>query len=261
MKGVIIGWCVFAGVIAFAETTTAANCERIVLTGHPDYPPIIWTEGKTLDGLPTRIFQKLGQESNLQVQVVNPGSWKNALAAAKSGEADAIAGVIATEDRRRWLELISPAYLENTISVIVPRARSFKFSSREDLIGRKGVVTRGESFGDDLDRFVNERLKVIRTEGSSQAFDTLLAGKADFLIGGTYPALGAAFSKGVGEEMLVLKPALVTSDVFLAFSKESPCRGLAGKFGKRIAEMKSSGEIGHMQQQAMRDWIARRKDK
>jgi len=52
-------------------------------------------------------------------EVPNLGSWEAALEAVKAGKADAIAGIFVTEERKTWAELITPAYLDNSISVIV----------------------------------------------------------------------------------------------------------------------------------------------
>jgi len=249
---------VLVGMLALAGITTAA-CDRIVVTGHPNYPPIIWTSGDTLDGLPTRVFQKLGLESRVKVEVINSGSWEAALEAVRSGNADAIAGMYATEERKAWAELITPSYLDNRISVIVARARPIKFSGRRDLVDKKGVANSAESFGDDLDAFVSQRLTVSRVEGTEKALDALLAGKADYVISGTYPAISTALAKGIRERIIILEPPLVNSPTFLAFSKKSPCRSLAAAFGMRIEQMKASGELRHMEQQAIRDWDAWRK--
>lgn len=258
LKNSILCGAVFAGILAFGELAAAA-CDRMVVAGHPDYPPILWTEGGTLDGLPARIFQKLGLESRVKVEVPNLGSWEAALEAVKAGKADAIAGIYVTEERKRWAELITPAYLDNSISVIVARARPIEFSGREDLVGKEGIAIKGESFGDDVDVFVQEKLTVTRTDGTGSAFDALLAGKADYVISGTYPAISTALARGIRDRIIILEPPLVTKPVFLAFSKKSPCRSLAIEFGKRIEQMRASGEIRFMEQQAIRDWDAWRK--
>ena len=260
MRGAKAGFfrAALAAALAWAQLAAAA-CDRIIVTGHPNYPPIIWTAGTTLDGLPTRVFQKLGQEAGAKVEVINAGSWEAALEAVKTGSVDAIAGMYATEERRAWAELITPSYLDNRISAIVARARPIKFSGRKDLIGKRGIANSGESFGDDLDAFVRQKLTVSRVEGTGSALDALLAGKADYVLSGTYPAISTALAKGIRERIIILEPPLVNSPTFLAFSKKSPCRSLAAAFGKRIERMKASGELRHMEQQAIRDWDAWRK--
>jgi polar amino acid transport system substrate-binding protein len=244
----------------FLREAGAQECDTIVLTGHPNYPPIIWTQSNALDGLPVRIFQKLGRDSGTKVDVLHPGSWAEALEAVRTGRADAVAGVALTEDRKRWLEIVSPPYLDNSISVVVARARPFSFARREDLVGKKGAANKAESFGDELDRFVAEQLSVTRTDGAPNAIDALLAGKVDYVIAGTYPAIGIALAKGARDQITILQPPLITSPTFLAFSKKSPCRKLAQAFGKSIEKMRASGEIRHMEQKAISDWYALRRN-
>ena len=67
----------------------AENCDRLVATGHPGYPPLVWAEGATLSGVPPRLVQKLSTEAGAKVEIVNLGSWEKALAAVRSGKVDA----------------------------------------------------------------------------------------------------------------------------------------------------------------------------
>ena len=59
----------------------------------------------------------------------------------------------------------------------------------DDLIGKKGVTNKGESYGNDFDAFIKDKLTVERTDGVDAAFKYLLDGKADYLTGGYYSGL------------------------------------------------------------------------
>lgn len=95
------------------------------------------------------------------------------------------------------------------------------------------------------------------TDGLRNAFDALLAGRADYVINGTYPALNVAIEQGIRDRITVLDPPLVKEGVFIAFSKKSPCSGLATKFGKRIDQMIKSGEIASLVEKTIQDWEAK----
>ena len=62
----------------------------------------------------------------------------------------------------------------------------------------------------------------------------LLDGKADYLIAGYYPGLAEAAKEGLKDKIVALNQALLSQEMFVAFSKKSPCRSLAGKFGQAI---------------------------
>jgi polar amino acid transport system substrate-binding protein len=84
----------------------------------------------------------------------------------------------------------------------------------------------------------------------------LASGQADYVINGTYPALKVAIELGIKDKVAVLEPPLITEGAYVAFSKTSPCRHLAGAFGSRIDGMLKSGEIDVFLREAARDWEA-----
>jgi polar amino acid transport system substrate-binding protein len=240
-------------------SASAAECKRIVLTGHPDYPPVLWAEGSTLRGAPILLVQKLAAETGAEVQVINPGTWDMAVTAVRTGKADAIAGIYFNDERTGFLEFVRPAWMQDPVSVIVRHDASFKFSGVADLVGRKGAAGKGESFGNDLDMYIAQNLSVSRTQGLDEALDMLITRRVDYVINGTYPALKVAIERGIKDEVAVLDPPLVTEGAYLAFSKKSPCRHLAATFGKRIEEMQRSGETEALLRAAAEAWETARK--
>lgn len=259
MKRRILQVILAAFVQGAALSGYAAECKRMVVTGHPDYPPVVWSNGSTLDGAPVRLVQKLASELGTQTQVVNPGDWDKAVASLRAGQADAIVGIYFNNERTTFLEFVRPAWMQDPVSVIVAKERPFAFSGLPDLIGRKGLAGKAESFGNDLDRYIAEKLTVTRTDGLAMALDMLVAGQADYVINGTYPAIKLAIERGIKEKVVALEPPLVTEGAYIAFSKKSPCSHLAAVFGRRVEEMQQSGEIEVLLQQATRDWEASRK--
>jgi polar amino acid transport system substrate-binding protein len=53
-----------------------------------------------------------------------------------------------------------------------------------------------------------------------------------------------------------LDQAVVTAEMFVAFSKKSPCRSLAEGFGKGITEMTTDGRFDAMLNDAIKGWDA-----
>jgi polar amino acid transport system substrate-binding protein len=126
--------------------------------------------------------------------------------------------------------------------------------TEDDLIGKKGVTNQGESYGTEFDAFIKDKLDVARTEGIDAAFKELLAGKADYLIAGYYPGVAEAAKAGLKDEIELLDQAVLTAEMFVAFSKKSPCTGLAAKFGQGITEMTTDGSFDAMLTDAGKKW-------
>ena len=52
------------------------------------------------------------------------------------------------------------------------------------------------------------------------------------LIAGYYPGIAEAAKEGLKDKVVALNQALLSQEMFVAFSKKSPCRSLAGNSGK-----------------------------
>jgi polar amino acid transport system substrate-binding protein len=140
------------------------------------------------------------------------------------------------------------------VAIFVPKGKAFPFTGKDDLVGKKGVTNQGESYGNEFDAFMKEKLDVARANGIDAAFKDLLDGKADYLIAGYYPGNAEAAKDGVKDRVEVLDQALLTAEMFVAFSKKSPCTALADKFGQAITEMTTDGSFDKMLDDATKSW-------
>ena len=116
------------------------------------------------------------------------------------------------------------------------------------------MTNEGESYGTEFDAFMKDKLDVARTDGIDDAFKDLLAGKTDYLIAGYYPGLAEAAKAGLKEQVATLDQALLTAEMFVAFSKKSPCRSVAPGFSQGITEMTTDGSFDKMLTDAMTTW-------
>ncbi len=139
------------------------------------------------------------------------------------------------------------------------KGKEFPFKDKTDLIGKKGVTNQGESYGTEFDAFMKDKLEVARAAGIDAAFKDLLAGKADYLIAGYYPGLAEAAKDGIKDKVVPLDQALLSQEMFVAFSKKSPCRSLADKFGEQITVMTTNGSYDEMVAAATKAWDAAQK--
>jgi polar amino acid transport system substrate-binding protein len=182
------------------------------------------------------------------------GNWADAQAAARDGTADMIYGIYYNDERAKYLDYVQPAFIFDDVAIFVAKGKAFPFKGRDDLIGKKGVTNQGESYGTEFDAFMAEKLDVARADGIDEAFKVLLDGKADYLIAGYYPGLAEAAKAGVKDEIEVLDQAVLTAEMFVAFSKKSPCTALAAKFGQAITEMTTDGSFDAMLADAAKKW-------
>jgi polar amino acid transport system substrate-binding protein len=248
--------------VALAFTSTAAfaadDCAKITATGHPEYPVIAYKEGDAIVGVAPTLVEAIAKQLNVPLESKSMGSWADAQGAARDGKADMIFGIYYNDERAKYLDYVQPAFMFDDVAIFVAKGKAFAFKSQDDLIGKKGVTSEGESYGNEFDAFIKDKLDVARTNDIAEAFKVLLSGKADYLVAGYYPGLAEAAKAGVKDEVEVLDQALLTAEMFVAFSKKSPCTALGEKFGQAITEMTTDGRFDAMLTDANAKWDATR---
>lgn len=155
-------------------------CNKLIVTGHPQYPPFARRDGARIVGVAADMVEAIGKELGLPVESTYTGSWADAQAAARDGKVDVIFGIYFNDERARYLDYVKPAFTIDPVAVFVAKGTVFRFSGRQDLVGKKGVTNQGESYGVDFDNYMAQNLTVARTQGIDRAFDMVLKGEADY---------------------------------------------------------------------------------
>ena len=256
----ILGFSLFVALTLAGKAGFAADeCTTLTLTGHPQYPVIAYKDGDTIAGVAPAMVQAIGKEINVPVESKYTGSWEDAQAAARDGKVDIIVGIYQTPERAQYLDYVQPAFIYDEVVIFAAKGKEFKFAGPDDLIGKKGVTNQGESWGTDFDAFIKDKLTVERTNGIDAAFNDLISGKADYLIASYYAGLAEAAKEGVKDQVVPLSPAIAEVEMFVAFSKKSPCKSLAPKFGEGITAMTTDGRFDKLLNDAMAAWDAAQK--
>jgi polar amino acid transport system substrate-binding protein len=237
-------------VAAAAEST----CTSLVITGHPDYPPVAWAKDGSLDGAAPELVAKVARSLGVaKVTAKNFGSWEKAQAAARSGEADIIFGIYKNDERATYLDYIEPPFMLDPVSIVVRQGDNLPFAKWEDLKGRNGVTNVGESFGKEFDAFMAKELTVARAPGVDKAFAALIDKKADYLIVGLYPGRILARQLGLSSKVTFLPKEVQSFEMFVAFSKRSGCaEALKAGFAAGIKTEVEQGKVKELLETASR---------
>jgi len=244
----------FSGNAALAADT----CTKIVSTGHPQYPAIAFKHGDSIVGAAPALVEAIAKDLDIPLESKFMGTWSEAQAAARDGKADMIVGVYFNDERAEYLDYVQPAFVFDPVVVFVAKDRTFDFKDQNDLIGKKGATNEGESYGTKLDAFIKDKLDVARTSGIDDALNDLVAGKVDYVIAGYYPGDAQLSALGIDDKVQALEPALLSAEMFVAFSKKSPCAALASKFGDSITKLTTDGSFHKMLLDAIAKWDAER---
>jgi polar amino acid transport system substrate-binding protein len=251
---------VFVALTLTGNATFAADeCTKITATGHPQYPVIAYKDGDKIVGAAATLVETIAKKLNVPLESKYMGTWEEAQAAARDGKADMIFGIYHNDERATYLDYVQPAFMYDDVAIFVVKGKEFPFTGQNDLIGKKGVTNLGESYGNEFDAFIKDKLDVARADGIDDAFKDLLAGKADYLIAGYYPGLAEAAKAGLKDKVVALNQALLSAEMYVAFSKKSPCRSLAEKFGQEITVMTTDDSFDKILAEAEKAWEAQAK--
>ncbi len=235
----LVGWPTGSVAPALAQTA----CASLVVTGHPSYPPVAWAAGDRIVGAAPELVRRIARRLGVKDVVSKDfGTWEDAQAAARSGEADVIFGIYKTDARALYLDYVEPPFMPDPVAIVVRKGADFAYGQWSDLKGRKGVTNVGESYGDAFDAFMAKELTVARADGVDKAFAALLAEEADYMIIGRYPGSDEAKQLGIAGKVTFLPKALLSSAMYVAFSKKSACS--AALLTGFAVEMAAAVELG-----------------
>jgi polar amino acid transport system substrate-binding protein len=242
---VLSAGCTSSTITAPVTPTTPVEpvaCNSIVLTGHPAYPPVAWADGTTLKGGGIDVIRRVARDSGVGISVVNEGSWDGAQLAVRDGKADAIVGIYKTQQRLAYFHYVSPALAPDPSSVLIRSGETFVYKNWNSLIGKRGVVGTGESYGSKFDAFLASKLTTYRVASLNDIYQQLAAGKADYGLSGYYAAVTS-----MPKTIAIAAPDFVTEGLYLAFQKGSTCSAkLSPAFSKDIARLAADGTIARI---------------
>lgn len=211
----------FILLILFSSTIIAS--ETIKVTGHPDYPPVIWLSKKenTLKGISIEIIQEIFKELNIQIDLVPVNTWGRALEEVIQGRVDILLPPYKTDERLITYNFSQKPFMFDRTVLFVKKGSKIKFEKIEDLKGLKGVAIINDSFGNEFDKAAKDYLKIQRLSKTSQSLKFLLRGRADYLVAGYNAGISVASEEGILNEIEVLEKDVISTGMYIAISKNS----------------------------------------
>ncbi len=200
-------------------------CTRLVASGNPQYAPYLWRDpgdDSRLIGANAELMQWLSREVNLPIEVRYVGPWSRVQEEARAGRIDLIAGAFFTLPRTEYMDYVHPPFRETRSVVLVRNAKPINFKRWADLQSLGGLTVVNNSFGEEFDRFMKEKLSITRVATLEQALRMLELGRGDYLLYEDSPAM--AYMGGLGiKGVKVLEPPVAQERLYVTVSHRSPC--------------------------------------
>jgi len=232
-----------AGTVPDNQTTQPERA--LVASGHPEWQPIMFKSGEEIQGagpaLEKMIFDKLGVKTEFPYK----GAWDEVQAKAKSGEVDSLVAAYKTDERLTYMDYSEP-YTTDPVALFVKAGNNLKFEKPEDLIGKKGIGTVGDSYGQTFDNFIKAKLTVQTVKTSQEAFDLLTSGKADYFVYSLYAGVNEIKLKNLQGKVESLPHFVAEENFFITFSKKSPFTKYLPQVNELIKQYKADGTIDRL---------------
>jgi len=224
------------------QKTAVHTKVRMIVSGHPAYPPIMWQKKNSIKGVGANIVATFCKELNIPYKIKYVGPWERVQQDAKSGKIDLILGIYKNPQREKYLSYTIP-YITDPTSIATLKNKLFKYNKKEDLIAQKGITMHGDSFGEELDNFIKEKLNIKRAYTSKAIFKNLENGRVDYIIWGYYPILTNANKLNYHNKIKIFPTPIITENMYMAFAKNSPFRHYKKQINTIIARLKKNGKI------------------
>lgn len=218
-----------------AGALAADACDKLVVTGNPEYPPYLWrdpTDDTRLVGANADLMHLLAKEIGVSLEMKYVGNWARVQEVVRSGRADMIAGAFYTLPRLEYMDYFYPAFRETRSVIWVQANKPIKYKKWSDLQGLKGVTVINNSFGESFDRYAKESLRIDSVASLENALKVLHAGRVDYLVYEEDPGLAYAAKMEI-TDLRTVSPAISNESLYVTLSHKSPCN--TGEFRGRVS--------------------------
>ena len=233
---------VFLGLLLFGCVAKKDSAQELVASGHPDWPPIMYQQNDKIVGAGPEIFAKVFDELDVKAVFSYEGNWDEVQKKAKAGTVDVLVAAYKTPEREQYMDYSIP-YTVDPVVLVVKKGKLFPYEKWEDLIGKKGVVTTGDSYGQDFDSYITKSLTVQKVATPAEAFALIENGEADYFVYALYSAEGYIFENKASDKVEIVPKYVATEKFYLTISKKSAFADLMPKINTILKRYESDGTI------------------
>ncbi len=116
----------------------AGKCDRLVITGSPDAPPLLWRDPQDpthLIGATADVLQQVAKDLGLKIDLLYGGKRSLALEEVRTGRMDILADASLTLGELETLDYIHPALVKTDYLVWTRKASTLAYATAADLHG------------------------------------------------------------------------------------------------------------------------------
>jgi len=239
---VILGLALIALIACEKKDSNNDSDKVFVASGHPSWAPIMYQENNLIVGAAPELVTKIINDLGLKISVNYIGAWDVVQAKAKSGEVDLIVAAYKTAERETYMDY-SVDYTKDPVSIFVSKGKTFPFAAWDELKGKKGVVTIGDSYGQEFDNYIKENLTVTAVATPDEAFAMLANNQADYFVYALYSGENFIASHSLNDQIVILPNYVSSENFYLTISKKSALIKYLPQINQLLEKYKADGTI------------------
>lgn len=218
------------------------SCDQLIVSGHTGYPPFNFTDNGVFRGAAIDLIRMIARDIGIHVEIRNVGPWIRAVKNLTDGDIDLLVAIYHTPEREEDYVYSAP-YAEDPIVMFTMAKTEFPFNDWYDLVGKVGVTTRGDSWGSDFDRFIEQHLTMMRVNTTDQMIDMIAQDRANYGVQGLYTLERSKRRIDFANDISISSTPIKSENMYMAISRKSPCRTLIDQINQEIARHKDDGTI------------------
>ncbi len=256
-------WTALLGITLLLPTLSlaAGKCDRLVITGSPDAPPLLWRDPQDpthLIGATADVLQQVASDLGLKIDLLYGGKRTLASDEARSGRMDMLADAPLNLAELDHFDYIHPALMQTDYLVWTRKDSALAYATAADLHGHKGAISERARLSREFETFVNQQLTLQRFPTLTPAFQKLLLGEVEYVLAGRYSGTAMAQSLGMSSDLVARDVPVDQPGLYLAISHNSACNDpwLRGQLAKKMTELAGSDGVQAALQRNIERWKA-----
>ncbi|WP_432737897.1 substrate-binding periplasmic protein [Maridesulfovibrio sp. FT414] len=228
--------------LLLASSPAQGRKEILTVSGQMDWKPFLMKHQHTEEfyGAMYEILKQASEANGYELDY-RDYPWKRAVVSLEKGRLDVICGMFWNPQRGPKYNFSAPI-IRNQLRIFT--TKPFRMDSLSDLIGRKGDIIRGGSYGETFDTFIRcGKADFTEVTDDNTALNRLVRGYSDFFIG-TYIDTMLKISERNLMDTIVPLPYIVDNvDVYFAFARHSRNKPAYEEIKLTLERMQQNGTI------------------
>lgn len=226
-------------------------CQRLSVSGNPEYPPLLWRDpdepGRLVGAVPA-LLQEIVEPMELEVVFRDLGSWARVQHVAGLGDIDMVAGAFFTSERIAYMDYLLPPITHLPTVVWAPKGREFTYRHWPDLLEKRGSTLIDNSFGQNFDRYAEANLRIEGVRTIEQSFRMAMVDRVDYVLYELLQGQVMLEKLDIADAFVALDTPISREGLFFTFTKASPCNSLElrERIAGRLSSLVDAGRVDEL---------------